>query len=743
MFFKRKDKEKDDPSRNTDGYVNSTTGVGTRRDSSTHYAYEPEGIITDQECLIQYDEDGLFAKIIDSPAEESMRPGYDFENVDEETKDYLFNSLTYLDWTDKCIDSVKWSRLTGGSLAVMIIDDGREIEEPLDYLSIKRIDEILVFDRTLVVPDYSSMYAHSGNAELFLSKGKSKFGQPEFYTVNSQYGSFRVHESRCLVFKNGKVPEKSFMGQYRYWGIPELARIRKQLQDSATSATYAVGLLQRMVQAVYKMNRVTELIETDDGTNLLLNRVNDIGLRQSYNNIIAIDAQGEDFIFQTASMAGVNDVIESTNNMLSAVSSIPQTVLFGRSPAGMSATGESDLEIYHTLIERIRRTQIMPNFEKLVDIIMVAAANRGLFEEVPEYSIVLTPLKVVSEQDQAAIDLQKATIAQINAQTSQVLSDLGAVDPSEVRKTLAKEGKWEIDTMLDELTDDDLLAMPEGVAKEEENQQNPLQSGMDSGTMNADEDVWRTTENGSKILIGEGGEIKGGLGGKFTGQKASEAFGKKKSTSPISKSEPTPHVAPPKSPAPKTTAGKPAEASKASPTTKSPEAKFAAPQGASDEPGEPFDIGKVPKKDINQIENGRSRYIASPESFYINQAFWTGDEANLTKDRKKTVEALDRNMRPIGEPATLYRYIDEQDPIFKAKPGQTITNKGYSSTSSEGHAFSRRAGKVEIRVPPESKVYIPKDRSENETILHRDASFKIVSRKVRNGKVDIIAELIE
>jgi len=45
-----------------------------------------------------------------------------------------------------------------------------------------------------------------------------------------------------------------------------------------------------------------------------------------------------------------------------------------------------------------------------------------------------------------------------------------------------------------------------------------------------DEERWVTLGNGSRVLLGEGGVIKAGLGGKFTGQKIGEAFGGKGGT---------------------------------------------------------------------------------------------------------------------------------------------------------------------------------------------------------------------
>ena len=41
----------------------------------------------------------------------------------------------------------------------MLIDDGRGLEEPLDWNNIRSIDELRVFERAVVQPDYASIYS--------------------------------------------------------------------------------------------------------------------------------------------------------------------------------------------------------------------------------------------------------------------------------------------------------------------------------------------------------------------------------------------------------------------------------------------------------------------------------------------------------------------------------------------------------------------------------------------------------
>lgn len=49
--------------------------------------------------------------------------------------------------------AIRWARLFGGSIAVMMINDGRGIDEPLDWRNIRSIDDIRVYDRSVIQPD--------------------------------------------------------------------------------------------------------------------------------------------------------------------------------------------------------------------------------------------------------------------------------------------------------------------------------------------------------------------------------------------------------------------------------------------------------------------------------------------------------------------------------------------------------------------------------------------------------------
>ena len=56
-------------------------------------------------------------------------------------------------------------------------------------------------------------------------------------------------------------------------------------------------------------------------------------------NTLAID-KDDDYDIKSISLSGVKDILDKTQTMLSAVSEIPVTILFGRFTGGQNATGD-------------------------------------------------------------------------------------------------------------------------------------------------------------------------------------------------------------------------------------------------------------------------------------------------------------------------------------------------------------------------------------------------------------------
>nr|DAI19925.1 MAG TPA: Portal [Caudoviricetes sp.] len=452
------------------------TRYGTQKDASEQYKFVPEDAVPDELLTMYYEGNGLFAKIIDTPAEEAIKHGFELKDVsDQAVEDFYTEALDELDWEETAMTAIKWARLFGGSLAVMLINDGRGLDEPLDWRHIQSIDDIRVFDRSVIQPDYTTLFNYDPR-DPFSTRG-SRLGLPEYYQIFSKYGSFTVHDSRCLVFQNGILPENTTNSIYQLWGVPEYIRLHRAIRDAEVAHRSAPKMLDRSVQPIYKMQNLAAELATEEGESKVLRRLQVIDMARGLLNSLVIDAEGEDYDFKTFQFSGINDVVSASCNMLSALSNIPQTILFGQAVGGMSSTDDTSMENYYNYVERIQRRMLKSNLRYLLSIIFQAGLATGEVDEVPKIKIKFNPLWSLSDVEQADLEQKREQTKFTRAQTAQIYVNMQAIDPSEVRQKLADSEEFDVEAMLDEYDDDELF--PEQIATENpvDAQGQPVQPG--------------------------------------------------------------------------------------------------------------------------------------------------------------------------------------------------------------------------------------------------------------------------
>lgn len=394
--------------------------------------------IPDYDLAEKYQNNGLFSKIIDRPAEEALKHGMEYNVSDADLREFLDDALDRLDWEEKAVTAIRWARLFGGSIIVMLLDDGGGLEEPVNWQDVRSVEELRVYERAIVQPDPDTY----------------RTGKAEYFDVSSTYGgTFRVHRSRCLVFKNGSLPEYGAAQQYYYWGLPEYIRIHKDLSRALKTHTNAANMIEKSVQPVYKQRGLQSMLAGPNGDEMELKRLQVLDASRGMMNTIAVDMEGEDYDFKTFQMTGTKEILGSTCNLLSAVTCIPQTILFGRSPAGENATGESDLENYYNFVEGIQKRMLKKNIRTLIKAIVQVGVYDGSIENPGNIKPTFKPLWSLSETEKATVELTKAQRAQVAAQTAQLYIDMQAIQPEEVRQALAKDEQVDVESILDNQTE--------------------------------------------------------------------------------------------------------------------------------------------------------------------------------------------------------------------------------------------------------------------------------------------------
>ena len=135
------------------------------------------------------------------------------------------------------------------------------------------------------------------------------------------------------------------------------------------------------------------------------------------------------------SFGGLAEVYESMCLNLCGASHYPMTKLFGRSPAGMNATGESDLRNYYDYVDSQREAKLRPVLEKLLPVLAMSA-----WGAVPEdLQIDFPPLWAPTAREVAEIAKAKAEAIVSTYQAG--LLNVGTAQ-KELKKLEGETGLW-------------------------------------------------------------------------------------------------------------------------------------------------------------------------------------------------------------------------------------------------------------------------------------------------------------
>lgn len=383
-----------------DNWVNVITGLGGRRDRSKG------AVITDFARLTVWQLDALYhgqdlpAAIVDKLPQDAFRLGI-------ETGDPAVDAaLVRWDALDQLEMAVTWGRLYGwGAVFLGFSDKLGPMDSPVDLAKVGPGDLkfLMVLDRQ----DVSIM-------DRVRDPESPDYGDARYYSVTPSadetgtFGGTRVHASRMIVFGGARTSERQKLRNDGF-DLSVLQRPIDVLRDVDQTWRSVMSLLQDMSQAVFKIQGLMDMIANGQ-KDTVLQRMEIVDMARSVARAVVIDADGEDFAHVgAANVTGVDPLLVRVFTRLAAAADMPLTVLMGISPAGLNATGESDIRLWYGRVQA-QRTRITPQVRRLVRVI---ARSEGLD---PPESITwpslwaMTPTEEVAYQKSLA-DVDTARIA--------------------------------------------------------------------------------------------------------------------------------------------------------------------------------------------------------------------------------------------------------------------------------------------------------------------------------------------
>lgn len=402
----------------------------------------------------------------EDPAEEGPPPKGPLPDVDDdgaEVAEEIDGALEELGADDAIWWALCYERAYGGGAILVGADDGVEdLSKPLDEENIKSVDWLNAFqggyDGEIVAWSY------------YNDPRSKKYGLPETYMIRNLgvpiarlpapgalgrdvlprqqlrgYGQmiFWVHESRLLIFPGTPVSRNARV-QMRGWGDSIFTRVDKVLADYNQTWGSIANLMTDFSQGVINVEGLNAKLSGNNKASKsypITTRAKQIQITRSIARMLFLDAD-EKFTRETASLAGVSEILQQFALRLAAAADMPVTLLMGQAPAGLNATGASDVRFFYDRIAARQKKRMLPQLKRLLRILMLAKEGPTKGKEPERWSVAFRPLYQMTALEDAQL---RKTVAEMDS----IYIDKQVLSPEEVTASAFGGSAWTMERTID------------------------------------------------------------------------------------------------------------------------------------------------------------------------------------------------------------------------------------------------------------------------------------------------------
>lgn len=425
-----------------DAFQNSLTRQGVGMPNLTNATKYPLTRMDFDFTLLNslYRSHWIAAGIVDIPAEDMLKNWITLQSkMRPEDIDDFERRVRQTRTRAQLLEGLKWGRLYGGAIGIITLasdTDLANLSEPLELENVQMDDYrgLRILDRWM---------GATPSAELVDDITSPEFGMPKYYSLTGiGLNGVSVHHSRIVRFVGVKLPPIEEIAE-SYWGMSVLERPIEEILKRDNSSANIAGLIFRANLIVRTMADLPPLAATNNQAyqRILQSLEAQNQLLNNFSQLLL--GRDETVSSQTYTFSGLADIYEEFMLDVAGAAHIPVTKLYGRSPAGMNSTGESDLQNYYDMITQEQETTLRPVLDKLLPVICMST-----FGAVPDdLNYKFNSPKTVSPKE--AAELAKAyTEAVASAYNANLIS----------QKAAAKELRQQADTtgIFSNITDEDI-----------------------------------------------------------------------------------------------------------------------------------------------------------------------------------------------------------------------------------------------------------------------------------------------
>jgi len=419
-----------------DGWFSSLTGFGiTGRDKRTSVSHDYD-VLSHADIESLWRGNDIAARIIEKLPDEALREGFEIKTDDKELSEEIMGTLEESGAIEAFKEAAKFERGFGGGALYPVVNDGnKNLSEPLNEDRIPEVSHFITLEPRELTP-----------IKWYSSISDKKFGEPSHYQILPQGRAIGpvqhilIHESRLISFPGIRVSRNQLSSANNHWGDSALMRPYEILRDFGIAWAATSALLHEFSQASLKIKGLAELIAAD-GDEQIKTRIRAVELSRSTINAVLMDAD-EEYERKQTPVAGLSDLLTRFATRLAAAADMPVTLLMGQSPAGLNATGESDIRFWYDRVASYQELHLKCRLERLIKFFLISNAGPTKGKEPESWSIEFKALWQPSEKE-------VADTRAVVANTDKTYIDAGVLSPLEVAKSRFGGDTYSMETIVD------------------------------------------------------------------------------------------------------------------------------------------------------------------------------------------------------------------------------------------------------------------------------------------------------
>jgi uncharacterized protein len=316
--------------------------------------------LDDETLSIAYKDLWLVRRVVEGLANDALRCGW---GVDENEKLENFTRLNTATHEEGAFErACNMSALKGGSL--LFIGYKNSGLSPQNLLEPAPEGAEVAF---LEVFDRFQLQGSNRVREV----DSPEYDRPQIWQViGTRRAGLRFHASRGIRFPG--IPrgrsDSAETDQDRDWGYSMLQPIWEDVVRYGVFWQAVGHLMQLSSVGVLKLKGIIEMLASKR-KDVAESRIDLLNETLSLTRLMLLDSTAqEDYHREAVSFSDMPALLQELQMATAGALGRPVTKLFGRSPAGMNATGESDLRNYYDEVQSYRTRVIEPRLEKVLSI---------------------------------------------------------------------------------------------------------------------------------------------------------------------------------------------------------------------------------------------------------------------------------------------------------------------------------------------------------------------------------------